>query len=83
MSVRVFGDSKIAALYDSVTMSVFGPVFTEGVEDAKTTAEQFLFWYDVKTGGLDIRMLTDEALSLAYEEFLEEFYKEEEDSLVN
>ena len=39
MGVRIIGDDDYAAIYDSVTMTAFGPVFNDADE-----AERFLQW---------------------------------------
>lgn len=51
MGVQVCGDIEAGCLYDSVTMTAFGPVFEDRWE-----AEDFLEAYD-RTGTKDLRRL--------------------------
>jgi hypothetical protein len=55
-----------AALVDSVTMTAFGPTFTDEEE-----AEAFLSWLAGPGGGLDARGLDDEQLAESVIKFRE------------
>jgi hypothetical protein len=65
MGVRITGQGdEYVAIYDSVTMTAFGPVFTDAEQ-----AEAFLAWLS-KTDGRDARMIDESELHNLYSDFL-------------
>jgi hypothetical protein len=66
MGVRITGQSDdYVAIYDSVTMTAFGPVFADAEQ-----AEEFLKWLS-KTDGRDARVIDEGDLHNLYSDFLE------------
>lgn len=71
MGVRILNDEDTGAcLYDSVTMTAFGPIF-----DDRDQAEEFLSWLP---NNIDARMLTDKDLESMHSDFLQHLENKED-----
>jgi hypothetical protein len=74
MGVRITSIEGKVALYDSVSMTAFGPVFDDDMD-----AEDFLGYVEKHTNGADLRALPHERIEELHSAWQDEVEAEQEE----